>query len=223
LITKKIKYLLLLLICSSVQAAFAQFTPPPVNTGSGQGQVNHMRDTVPTAVPLTDDQLLDTIRKKEEKKADTIIFTSKYIRVTNERLLNDSTQVFPLDTSLTNFENYSPLYQPHSPKIGLGNLGLAERDLLFEPSKTIGFDVGLHSFDAYLMLPQDILYYRARTPFTSLYLVSGGQTEQIFKLVHTQNIKPNWNIGLNYNKKNEPAQNDRKSRAEDRNICRMTR
>jgi hypothetical protein len=198
LIIKKIKYLLLLLICSSVQAAFAQYSQHDLN--SGQGQVNHMRDTAVTAPVLTDDQLLDTLRKKEEKRRDTVVFTSKFIRVTNERLLNDSTQVFPLDTGLANFENYSPLYQPHSPKIGLGNLGLAERDLLFEPSKTIGFDVGIHTFDAYLLLPEDIQYYRARTPFTSLYLVDGGQTEQMFKLVHTQNIKPNWNIGLNYNK-----------------------
>lgn len=198
MITKKFKYLLLLLICLSVQGALAQITPPIGNYG--QQQVNHMRDTVPTAKTLTDDQLMDTLRKREEKKRDTVVFNSKFIRVTNERLLNDSTQVFSLDTGLVNFENYSPLYQPRSPKIGLGNLGLAERSLLFEPSKTIGFDVGMHTFDAYLLHPEDIQYYRARTPFTSLYLVSGGQIEQMFKLLHTQNIKPNWNVGVMYNK-----------------------
>lgn len=190
---------MLLLICSSARMAFGQINQSGNSTTTGQS-VNHMRDTVPTTKKLTDDELLDTLRKREEKKRDTVIFNSKFIKVTNERLLNDSTQVFPLDTGLANFENYSPLYQPHSPKIGLGNLGLAERNLLFEPSRTIGFDVGLHYLDAYLLHPEDIQYYRARTPFTSLYLVSGGQVEQLFKLVHTQNIKPNWNVGLNYNK-----------------------
>ncbi len=159
-----------------------------------------MRDTVPVQRTLTQDQMLDTLRKQQQHKKDTVIFTSKYIRITNERLLNDSTQVFPLDTTLTNFENYSALYQIHTPKIGLGNLGLAERGLLFEPDKTIGFDVGIHTFDAYLLHPQDIQYYRARTPFTSLYLVSGGLIEQVFRVIHTQNITPQWNFGVNYNR-----------------------
>jgi hypothetical protein len=184
---------------STVRVAFAQFTQSTTTTNQ-YDRTNHMRDTVPAQKVLTDDQMLDSLRKKEEKKRDTVIFTAKFIKVTNERLLNDSTQVFQLDTGLTNFENYSPLYQPHSPKIGLGNLGLAERNLLFEPSRNIGFDVGQHYMDAYLVHPEDVLYYRARVPITSLYLVSGGQVEQLFKLTHTQNIKPNWNVGLNYNK-----------------------
>ncbi|MEO6524686.1 MAG: putative porin [Mucilaginibacter sp.] len=197
MITKKVKYLLLLLICLSVQVAHAQFTR---QTNTVEDNRNRMRDTTPVTKTLTDDEMLDSLRKKEEKKKDTVIFSSKYIKITNERLLNDSTQIFPLDTGLANFENYSPLYQPHSPKIGLGNLGLAERDMLFEPSKNIGFDVGQHYMDAYLLHPEDILYYKARVPLTSLYLVSGGQIEQLFKLSHTQNILPNWNVGLNYNK-----------------------
>jgi hypothetical protein len=185
-------------MCLSAGFAYAQEVRPLNNTYQ---QPNRMRDTTTsTTKVLSQDQLLDTLRKQQQKKKDTVIFTSKFIKLTNERLLNDSTQVFPLDTTLTGFENYSPLYQPHSPKIGIGNLGLAERDLLFEPSRTIGFDVGLHSLDAYLLHPQDIQYYRARTPFTSLYLIAGGLTEQVFKVVHTQNIKPNWNFGLNYNK-----------------------
>jgi hypothetical protein len=107
--------------------------------------------------------------------------------------------VFPLDTGLVNFENYSPLYQPRSPKIGLGNLGLAERSLLFEPSKTIGFDVGQHFLDAYLFTPQDIQYYKARVPYTNLSLFASGVKEQYFKVLHTQNINPQLNVGLNLN------------------------
>ncbi len=162
-----------------------------------------MRDTATTTrKTLTDEQVLDTLRKQEEHRKDSVIFTSRFIRVTNERFLNDSTQVFLLDTGLVNFENYSVLYQPRSPKIGTGNLGLAQRDLLFEPGKTIGFDVGQHYLDAYLLHPQDIQYYRARVPLTTLYLVTsfGNLSEQVFRIMHTQNIKPNWNIGVNYNR-----------------------
>ena len=82
---------------------------------------------------LTGDQEIDTLRKQEEHARDSVIFTSKFIKVTNEVLLRDSTQIFPIDTGLTNFENYSPLYQPGDPKISLGHLGLDARDLLFQP------------------------------------------------------------------------------------------
>jgi len=197
----KLKYFFILLICLSVQAAFAQY---PTNQTTypgqpGQPQRANFSDTAHKVNQvLTTDQELDTIRKREEHKRDSVVFTSKFVRVTNERLLRDSTQTFPIDTGLTNFENYSPLYQPKDPKIGLGNLGLDERDLLFMPSKNIGFDVGLHTLDAYLLHPEDINYYDARVPYTVLSFVAGlGGGEQLFRAIHTQNIKPNWNFGFN--------------------------
>ncbi len=197
---KRLKFLLLLLIClpaASVYAQYGRTTNSNTNTNPfTQGDTTKRR----VVKPLTDDQLLDTLRKRDEHKGDTVIFTAKFIRVTNEKLLNDSTQVLPLDTTLTNFENYSALYQSRSPKIGLGNLGLAYRNLLFEPTKTIGFDVGLHFLDAYLLKPEDLTYYRARTPFTNLYYVNGALKEQVFRVTHTQNIKPNWNAGFNFNR-----------------------
>ncbi len=193
------KYIfLLLLMCLSVGFAFAQV--PNQNYPGRQQPANFGRDTSTTRTKtMTGDQEMDAARQKEEKKRDSVIFTSKFVRVTNERLLSDSTQVFPLDTGLVNFENYSPLYQPRSPKIGLGNLGLAERSLLFEPSKTIGFDVGQHFLDAYLFTPQDIQYYKARVPFTNLQLYSSGVKEQYFKVLHTQNVNPQLNVGFNLN------------------------
>jgi len=194
--------LLVMLICLSAGTALAQTTTIPGYPNNTIRRNNFNNDTSKTKQPgkqLTGDQEIDAERQKEEKKRDSVIFTSKFIRVTNERLLSDSTQVFPLDTGLTNFENYSPLYQPRSPKIGLGNLGLAERSLLFEPSKTIGFDVGQHFLDAYLFTPQDIQYYRARVPYTNLSLFASGVKEQVFKVLHTQNVNPQWNVGFNFN------------------------
>jgi hypothetical protein len=191
-----------MLICFSAGVALAQTPTIPGYPNNTIRRNNFNNDTSKTKQPgkqLTGDQEIDAERQKEEKKRDSVIFTSKFIRVTNERLLSDSTQVFPLDTGLTNFENYSPLYQPRSPKIGLGNLGLAERSLLFEPSKTIGFDVGQHFLDAYLFTPQDIQYYRARVPYTNLSLFASGVKEQVFKVLHTQNVNPQWNVGFNFN------------------------
>ena len=194
----KLKYIILLLLCGFASFAVAQQTYPNPNQTQQQRQLN-LRDTTKAAKVLTTDQQLDSLRKKQNRKHDTVIFTSKFIRVTNESLLRDSTRLFPIDTTLTNFENYSVLNDPHSPKISLGNLGTSERSLLFEPSRTIGFDAGLHELDAYMLTPKDINYYRARVPLTQLYLVTGGVKEQVFKVTHTQNINPQLNVGFNLN------------------------
>lgn len=192
---KKLKYFLLLLVCMSVQSAFAQYNQTrrqkPLST----------RDTVAPTRVLSDDEMLDSLRKKEDNKKDSIIFNSKFVRITNELLLNDSTQTFALDTGITNFENYNPLTRPRSPRIHLGNIGVSQRPLLFEPSKTIGFDVGLHALDVYMLNPEDINYYNTRVPYTQLTLFNGfgSSAEQLFKVTHTQNVKENWNVGFNLN------------------------
>src|ERR1700761_331494 len=197
---KKLRYIFLLLFCLPAGLAFAQSPTNPNYYPGRQQPANFNRDTSTSqAKTLTGDQEIDEERKKEEKRRDSVIFTSKFIKVTNERLLSDSTQVFPIDTGIVNFENYSPLYQPRDPKINLGSLGLAERDLLYQPTRTMGFDVGEHFLDAYLLLPQDIQYYKARTPYTDLFLVTSGVKEQVFKATHTQNINPQLNVGFNLN------------------------
>ncbi len=143
---------------------------------------------------------LDSVRKKLDGGKDSVVFTAKYIRFTKLSLTKDSIVLLPLDTSTVNIQNYSPLLQPTHPTISNGNMGLSARPLLFEPSKRIGFDVGFHSLDYYALTPEDIIYYQARTPFTSLYFVSAGQKEQLFRAIHTQNIKRNWNVGVNFNR-----------------------
>lgn len=72
--------------------------------------------------------------------------------------------------------------------------------MLFEPVKTIGFDAGFHSLDYYKFTHDDIKFYRARTPFTSLSYISAGDNVQLLKIIHSQNIKPNWNFGANFNR-----------------------
>ncbi|MHA4893139.1 putative porin [Pedobacter sp. PWIIR3] len=149
---------------------------------------------------VSDNKELDSLRKQEEEGKDSVIFTSRYIRYTTLRLTKDSIQTLPLDTTLKGFHNFSVLVQPRRPTVGLGNLGLAAMPMLFEPLKTIGFDAGFHVLDSYAMTHDDIKYYQARAPFTSLYYVNSGEVEQVFKLIHSQNINKNLNLGLNFNR-----------------------
>ena len=194
-----IKYYLVFIGCLWAGAAFAQYPNQQNYPGRQQPQSFNSDTSTKKTQNMTGDQEIDAERKKEEHRRDSVVFTSKFIRVTNEQLLKDSTHLLALDTGLANFENYSPLNQPRDPKISLGSTGLAERSLLFDPSKTIGFDPGVHFLDAYLLLPQDIQYYRARAPYTNLTFFSGGIKEQIFKAIHTQNVNPQLNVGFNLN------------------------
>jgi hypothetical protein len=149
---------------------------------------------------VTKNKELDSLRKKEEGGTDSVVFSSKYIRYTTHKLTKDSIQTLPIDTGLTGIQNFSVLAQPRHPTVGTGVMGLAARSLLFEPLKTIGFDAGFHALDFYILNHEDVKFYQARTPFTSLYYVNGSDKEQVLKLTHSQNIKRNWNFGANFNR-----------------------
>lgn len=142
----------------------------------------------------------DSLRKALDGKKDSVVFNSKYIRYTTLKLTKDSIQTVPIDTSLVGVQNFSPLVQPRNPTVGTGNLGLAAKSLLFNPSKTIGFDAGFHALDYYILNQEDVKFYKARSPFSSLYYVNGGEKEQMLKLILSQNIKKNWNFGADFNR-----------------------
>ena len=177
--------IILLMLASFVSDSMAQVRPPQ----TPRGGTNRTPDA---------NAELDSLRKLEDEARDTLIITAKYIRYTTLGLLQDSTQTLPIDTSFRNFHNYNPLNQPQRPTVNLGNLGIAYREMLFSPSKIIGFDPGFHSLDLYRLTQDSLKYYRARSPFTSLCYINGDLKEQFFRATHSQNIKPNWNFGGNY-------------------------
>ncbi len=167
-----------------------------ITFGARQAIAQDLKTTV------NENKELDSLRKKLENGEDSVVFTSKFIRYTTLRLTKDSIQTLALDTSLRGFQNYSPLAQPRRPTVNTGNIGLAARALLFEPSKTIGFDPGFHSLDWYALGHDDIIFYQARTQFTNLYYAGqpSGDAEQILKVTHSQNVRKNFNIGASYNR-----------------------
>jgi hypothetical protein len=53
----------------------------------------------------------------------------------------------------------------------------------------------------YLVKASDIVYFNTTTPYTRLFYETGGpkgQSENLLKVLQTQNISPNWNFGINY-------------------------
>ncbi|MBK1438400.1 putative porin [Parapedobacter sp. ISTM3] len=138
---------------------------------------------------------LDSARAAEDSKADTVIYSARYIRYTTLAMMKQGTFTYQIDTLHKNFQYYNPQNQPRNPSIHLGSYGLATRDLLFVPNKTIGFQPGYHSLDRFLYQPDSIKYYRARAPFSELYNVGFFFDDQILRAKVTQNITPRLNIG----------------------------
>jgi len=141
---------------------------------------------------------LDSARALEDNKKDSIVFTARYIRYTTLDMMKKGTYTRQIDTLHKNFQYYNPQNKPWNPSINLGSYGLATRDLLFTPNKTIGFQTGFHSMDRYVYQPDSVQYFRARSPFSELYMVGFFFNDQVFRGRVSQNINPRWNIGAEF-------------------------
>lgn len=89
----------------------------------------------------------------------------------------------------------------------LGNSGSASRSLLFRPDNDghTGFSSGYHVFDVYRLKADSLLYYNTTRPYTAFTYQLGSKLEQLAYLLHTQNIKPNWNFAVSYQKVTSPG------------------
>lgn len=99
------------------------------------------------------------------------------------------------DTSIRDFTSRFPIPATH---IYLGNDGSATRSLLFSTPQRIGWDPGFHSLDVYKWKVENVRFFNTPKPYTELgYMLASG-SEQMIDILHTQNIKPYWNVSFNY-------------------------
>jgi len=145
---------------------------------------------------------LDSARALEDNKKDSVVFSAKYVRYATLDMLKHATYTKQIDTSHRNFQYYNKQNLPWNPSVHLGSYGLATRDLLFSPSKTIGFQPGFHALERYLVLADSVQYYRARARYSELYAVGFFFDDQVFRAKLAQNINPQWNIGAEYHAAN---------------------
>ncbi|MFA8436225.1 MAG: putative porin [Marinifilaceae bacterium] len=111
----------------------------------------------------------------------------------------DSVEV---DTVFNELQNYNPIYRRSVSNGYLGNLGSPYQSYVFKERKGEMEFLFLKPYEAYLKLPKDNAYYNTKTPFTRLSYATGGprgRAENLLRVLHTQNITPNWNFGVNYN------------------------
>lgn len=114
----------------------------------------------------------------------------------------DTARYYFMDSSVNDF--YRRWYLPWTHAF-LGNTGSASRSLLFSPNMQAGWDHGMHAYDAYIQKIKDVKFYNTTRPFTQLAYVLGSKQEQNITVLHTQNIRYNWNFSFRYNLINAPG------------------
>lgn len=114
----------------------------------------------------------------------------------------DSSRHYKLDSSVNDFTTRFPI---PATNVFLGNLGTASRSILFSPTMKPGWDPGFHAFDIYKWKPEAIRFFNTTRPYTELNYLLGSRTEQMVEVMHTQNIKPNWNAAFQYRFINSPG------------------
>ncbi len=144
------------------------------------------RATAPNTQAQT--QQKDTLGfQHRDNLADSITISYRYL---------DSLKSGNFDSSLSDFNRF---YTVPANYVTLGNNGNAAFPVLFSPILKAGWDAGFHAFDVYRFTPENTRFFKTTRPFTQLtYLLASGK-EQVVKALHTQNIKPNWNAGIEYN------------------------
>jgi hypothetical protein len=118
--------------------------------------------------------------------ADSITISFRYL----DSLKNDY-----LDSSL---DDFNKIYTVPADYVTLGNNGTAAFPVLFSPLLKSGWDAGFHAFDVYKYTLENTRFFKTTRPFTQMTYLLGSGKEQVIKVLHTQNIKPNWNAGIEY-------------------------
>jgi hypothetical protein len=109
------------------------------------------------------------------------------------RLLADLKR-FSLDSVIDEYRRFpvKPGY------LFLGNNGAPAKPLLFTPNMNAGWDAGFHNLDLYRLKTAEAGFYRTTKPYAELGYVLGSKAEQVIHLMHTQNIRPDWNAAFVY-------------------------
>ena len=114
----------------------------------------------------------------------------------------DSSRLVQFDSSIYDFRKRLPV---PATVYNLGNLGAAANNYLFDPFLKAGWDAGFHVLDVYKFKLEDTRFYNTTRPYSEIGYLLGSKSEQMINLLHSQNVKPNWNLAFQYRLINSPG------------------
>jgi putative beta-barrel porin len=150
---------------------------------------------LPPANPMTASKTV-----KDTSKTNTDKWKDEAVNITYEKL--NSAKTYIPDSALHSYHRL-PFVQPWYRD--LGNVGSPVNNLFFTPENRLGPTLGYHVFDVYRFNPEDLDYFTTSRPYSVFTYELGSKLEQTAGLMHTQNVKPNWNFAFDYRKTNSPG------------------
>ncbi|WP_230981335.1 putative porin [Echinicola salinicaeni] len=123
--------------------------------------------------------------------------TSLYFLEENVRF--NKMEKTPLDTGLTNFHNFEPVFKSGNKYQDLGNLGSAAKPVYYDLPGKIGARSGFDVYDLYYRSPDSLKYFDTKSPYTKLEAFYGGGNRNLLNVEFARNITPTWNVGFNFN------------------------
>ena len=137
--------------------------------------------------------------KLSQSQEDTYISDGTVEVLDSRSSFSDSLSYFVSDSNFDAFYYYQP-YLNRMASV-TGNYGGSIMSLV--PSKIEG-DQSIRMqwsvWEIYIKDSRDLRHYRTPVPYTSISYYNGPLQEQEIGFVHGQNVTPNWNVGLSYNK-----------------------
>lgn len=124
---------------------------------------------------------------------------------TNERrLLLGSDSLNLLDSSLDTYHQYHAAFRNNFGHLDLGNSGTAMFPIVYRTSQVNGFNLGWNYLDAHRFFSNEqSSVYKVKKPITRLHYTQGPQELLGLNALHSQNIKPNWNVGVEFQRLKE--------------------
>lgn len=130
---------------------------------------------------------------KRNKFEDSITISFRYL---------DTLRNYKIDSSIDDFSKRFPI---PATNYYLGNSGNASQSYLFSPIMKSGWDAGFHAYDIYKFTIDKARFFTTTRPYSEINYMLASRAEQFIELMHTQNIRPNWNVHLQYRFLNAPG------------------
>lgn len=140
----------------------------------------------------------DTSANARTKTSTTTAADIHYVEESNIPFGNGS--LTGIDTAIEGFQHYNILFQENRNYASTGNLGSPGYNLTYQGVQDPGVDLILNQQFPHFLSSDKIRYYRTPSPYSELTYMNAQLKEQLLSVVHSQNVRPRWNVGLNFNR-----------------------
>lgn len=114
----------------------------------------------------------------------------------------DTARFVNYDSSFSGVQRYHPGFASNLPFQDLGAIGTPAKRLSFTPLLEPGYQTGFNQFNLYSKTVRDARFYKSKQPYSQFNYWQGAQRLSILEAFHTQNIRPNLNIAIDFRSQN---------------------